>query len=102
MAKTQKEHGKDQVKKLPISVQNEGLMYNLVNMKIEDEKRLAEKDQREANKKKRYNVRYDMEDKTRDEGLAEDQRIDKLKLNKINYNRFKEEDQRGFDILTNE
>jgi hypothetical protein len=102
LAKTQKEHGKDQVKKLPISVQNEGLMYNLVNMKIEDEKRLAEKDQREANKKKRYNVRYDMEDKTRDEGLAEDQRIDKLKLNKINYNRFKEEDQRGFDILTNE
>jgi hypothetical protein len=67
-------------------------MYNPVNMKIEDEKRLAEKDQREANKKKRYNVRYDMEDKTRDEGLAEAQRIDQLKLNKINYNRFKEED----------
>lgn len=43
-----------------------------------------------------------MEDKTRDEGLAEAQRIDQLKLNKINYNRFKEEDQRGFDILTND
>lgn len=33
MAKT---HGLDQVKKLPITVQNEGLMYNPVNMKIED------------------------------------------------------------------
>jgi hypothetical protein len=29
-------HGKDQVKKLPITVQNEGLMYNPVSMKIED------------------------------------------------------------------
>ena len=32
-----KSHGKDQVKKLPITVQNEGLMYNPVSMKIEDE-----------------------------------------------------------------
>lgn len=30
-------HGLDQVKKLPLTVQNEGLMYNPVNMKIEDE-----------------------------------------------------------------
>lgn len=29
-------HGKDEVKKLPITVQNEGLMYNPINMKIED------------------------------------------------------------------
>ena len=30
-------HGRDQVKKLPVTVQNEGLMYNPINMKIEDE-----------------------------------------------------------------
>ena len=46
-------------------------MYNPVNMKIEDEKRLIEKDQRDANKKKRYEVRYDAEDITRKETLAE-------------------------------
>ena len=54
-------HGKDQVKKLPQSVQNDGLMYNPINMNIEDEKRLNEKDIREKNKKKRYEVRYNAE-----------------------------------------
>ena len=33
-------HGCDEVKKLPLTVQNEGLMYNPVSMKIEDAKRL--------------------------------------------------------------
>jgi len=51
-----KTHGKDQVKKLPITVQNEGLMYNPVNMKIEDENRLYERDLREKNKKARFEV----------------------------------------------
>ena len=30
-------HGRDEVKKLPLTVQKEGLMYNPVNMKIDDE-----------------------------------------------------------------
>lgn len=37
-------HGLGYYKKLPITIQNEGLMYNPVNMKIEDENRLLEKD----------------------------------------------------------
>ena len=39
-----KVHGKDQVKKLPLTVQNEGMMYNPINMHIEDESRLKDKD----------------------------------------------------------
>ena len=35
-----KECIRDEVKKLPLTVQNEGLMYNPVSMKIEDAKRL--------------------------------------------------------------
>lgn len=66
-----KVHGQDEVKKLPITVQNEGLMYNPINMKIEDEKRLLEKDQREKNKKARYDVRYEVEDLNRKGALAE-------------------------------
>ena len=64
-------HGRDQVKKLPITVQNEGLMYNPINMKIEDEQRLYERDLREKNKKARYEVRYDFEANTRKDCLAE-------------------------------
>jgi len=86
---------------LPLTVQNEGLMYNPVNMKIEDENRLQEKDLREKNKKARYEVRYDVEALIRKEGLAEQDRLHELKLNKISGLRFKEETGRGFDILTN-
>lgn len=64
-------HGRDQVKKLPVTVQNEGLMYNPINMKIEDEQRLYERDLRERNKKARYEVRYDVEASTRKDCLAE-------------------------------
>ena len=54
-------HGQDEVNKLPLIVRTDGLMYNPVNMKIEDEKRLYERDLREKNKKARYEVRYDVE-----------------------------------------
>lgn len=50
---------------------SEGLMYNPVNMKIEDEKRLYERDLREKNKRKRFEVRYDVEAKTRKDGFSE-------------------------------
>ena len=50
---------------------SDGLMYNPVNMVIEDEDRLNEKDVREKNKKKRYEIRYDAEVITRKEMLAE-------------------------------
>lgn len=64
-------HGKNEVKKLPITVQLDGLMYNPLNMAIEDPERLKEKDQREWNKKARYCIRYEAEQATRDECLAE-------------------------------
>ena len=94
-------HGRDEVKKLPVSVQNEGLMYNPVNMKIEDEQRLYERDLREKNKKARFEVKYDVEAIIRKEGMANQDRLEQLKLNKISGLRFKEETARGFDILTN-
>lgn len=97
-----KTHGHDQVKKLPITIQNEGLMYNPVNMKIEDERRLYERDLREKNKKARFEVRYDVEALARKEGLAEQDRQDGLKINRISGLRFKEETSRGYDILTND
>ena len=84
-------HGRDQVKKLPLTVQNEGLMYNPVNMKIEDEQRLFERDLREKNKKARYEVRYDFEATNRKGGLADQDRHADLALNKISGMRHREE-----------
>lgn len=77
-------------------------MYNPINMKIEDEDRLYERDLREKNKRRRFEVRYDVEQMTRKDGLAEQDRQDHHKLNKVSHARFKEELERGFDILTND
>lgn len=77
-------------------------MYNPVNMKIEDNDRLYERDLREKNKRKRFEVRYDVEAKTRKDGMRDTDKLAKMKLNKISHLRFKEEMERGFDILTND
>lgn len=95
-------HGKDQVKKLPITVQNEGLMFNPINMKIEDEKRLYERDLREKNKKARYEVRYDVEELNRKASMAEQDRQELMSINKISGQRFREELKRGHHILSND
>jgi hypothetical protein len=76
-------------------------MYNPVNMHVEDEERLKEKDLREKNKKRRYEVRYEFEQVNRKESMAEQDRLDHLKLNKVKYERVQEEKDRGFNIITN-
>ena len=75
--------------------------YNPINGHIEDEKRLYQKDLKEKNKKKRYELRYDIERRIHKEGLSEEERAMQNGLNKINYGRFLEEKNRGFDIMTN-
>ena len=76
-------------------------MYNPINMKVEDETRLKDKDQRELNKKKRYEARHKAEISTREETLAEKERQDLMALKKVSHMRVAEEINRGFDILTN-
>jgi hypothetical protein len=56
---------------------------------------------REKNKRKRFEVRYDVEAKNRKDGFADQDRADLMTLNKVSHSRFKEELDRGFDILTN-
>lgn len=56
---------------------------------------------REKNKKARFEVRYDVEDLVRRESLAEQDRQDRMILNKISGKRFREEIERGFNILSN-
>ena len=70
-------------------------------MQVEDETRLNDKDQRERNKKKRYEARHQIEETVREETLAEQQRLDEMSLKKVSHQRVAEELSRGFDILTN-
>ena len=77
-------------------------MYNPINMHIEDHDRLYQKDLREKNKRKRYEVKYDVEADTRKDGMAALEREKQMKLNKISIKRYQEQLDRGFDILTND
>ena len=47
-------------------------------------------------------MRYDVEADTRKEGMAMFERDQEMKLNKISMARYKEQLERGFDILTND
>lgn len=71
-------------------------------MKIDDPKRLEEKDQRERNKKARFQVRYEYDKITKEESLAEQDRVEAMKMNKISGSKYAEEIRRGFDIVTNQ
>ena len=46
-------------------------MYNPVSMKIEDPKRLADRELRERKKKARYELKYGVEDDTRIRGMED-------------------------------
>ena len=61
------------------------MMYNPINMQVEDETRLHDKDNREKNKKKRYEARHMAEETTRSETLAENERLDKMSLQKVSH-----------------
>ena len=50
----------------------------------------------------RFEVKYDVETKTRKESLAEQDRWEMFKKNKISHLRFKGNEDRGFDILSND
>jgi hypothetical protein len=97
----EKTHGQDWVQKLPKSWKEEGGLYNPINGKIEDEKRLWERDLKEKNKRKRFELRYDMERQIRKDGLSEEERLATITVNKVNIQRFKDTTARGFDIMTN-
>lgn len=77
------------------------MLYNPVNMKVDDEQRLYERDLREKNKKKRYEVRYDVEHEAHIRGLEEEERVKWMAINKMDPRKYTDHLERGFDILTN-
>jgi len=52
---------------------------------VEDEKRLLEKELRDNNKKKRYEVRYTADNLTSQEGQAEVKRLEEMALRRQSY-----------------
>ena len=89
-------HGKNIVKKMPITIQREAMLYNPINMTIDDSERFANKQQREKMKQSRFEVKHEMDEIFQLRGMKE---IEKNEL--ININKYKGRIRRDFDIINN-
>jgi len=88
------------LKKL-LNKKEEGL-YNPFNFKVYDEEKLKEKDLLNSNKISRYRIRQQIDKyyHLRKEALDE-KYLNSLK-NKLSYDRYKQVDERGYDLLSNQ
>ena len=91
--------GKEQVLKLPKKVREEGLLYNPVNKKVLDQERLEAHDLKMKNKKKRYEKKNQIEEYFLKKDIYQTEINEKRKNNKKCYEYYREEDNRGYDIL---
>lgn len=94
--------GKDKVLKLPKKVQEQGLLYNPVNQHVLDQDRLTSYLNKEGSKKKRYEKRREVEAYYFNKSIEEDDKRDLRKKNKKCYDFYREEDNRGFNIVNQE
>jgi len=98
----EKIHGKDQIEKLPNGVKySEGALYQPINMRVVDEKRLQEIDMKKKMAKQRYNARYDYEKEVKDKDVVFDDKVNEQTLNRIRHERFMETRYRGYNIINN-
>eukprot|EP00826_Nyctotherus_ovalis_P012566 TRINITY_DN13333_c0_g2_i2.p1 TRINITY_DN13333_c0_g2~~TRINITY_DN13333_c0_g2_i2.p1 ORF type:complete len:199 (-),score=40.63 TRINITY_DN13333_c0_g2_i2:57-653(-) len=70
-------------------------------MNVEDPARLQDQELRERRKKQRYQLRYGLEQEMRERGMEDYEKTQAQRLQRMNYRRYVEFMDRGFDILTN-
>ena len=85
------------VKKL-LNKKKEGL-YNPFNFKIYDEEKLKQKDILTMNKKARYKIRGQIDDYYKLKNISNDHKYLNNLKNRLSYMRYKQEDERPYDIL---
>ena len=84
---------------MPKCVKGKSDIYNLITLKIVDQKEMDKMLKEEKEKRQRYDIRYKVEKFYRDENLKEQDKIDNRKNNKASYQRYKEQDKRQYDII---
>ena len=75
-------------------------IFNPFNNEIYDRKKYEELNQRLKNKILRYSIKTKMDNYRHEEELRKDKEKSNQLCNKLDYKRFKEEDKRGYDILS--
>ena len=91
--------GKEYKKNLPACAKGQSDLYNLINMKTVNQDELTKVDQHELNKKKRYGLRYEIENYYHNKSLKHQDKEDYIRDRKYSYMRYKDIDERQFDII---
>jgi len=95
----QRTWGIERFNNMPKCVKGKSDIYNLITLKIVDQKEMDNMLKEEKEKRQRYGIRYKIEKFYKDENLKEQDRIDNRKNNKADYQRYKEQDKRQYDII---
>ena len=84
---------------MPKCVKGKSDIYNLITLKIVDQKEMDKMLKEEKTKRQRYELRYQVEKFYQDENLKNQDRKDNQKNGKASYQRYKEQDKRQYDII---
>lgn len=95
----QKNWGIERFNNLPKCVKGKSDIYNLITLKIVDQKEMDRMIQEEKNKTQRYGIRYKLEKYYRDESMKQLDKQENRKNGKASYLRYKEQDSRQYDII---
>ena len=98
-AEEQKNWGKDFIEKMPKCAKGKSDIYNLITLKVVDQKEMDNIIQTEKNKKQRYEIRYKIEGYYRDKCMKNLDRLEINKNRKASFYRYKEQDERQYDII---
>lgn len=91
--------GMEYNKQKPKCAKGQSDLYNLINMKVENENDLKLADLKEYNKKKRYALKVDIENYYHDKNIGEMIKKEQTIENKCSYQRYNEIDKRHYDII---
>ena len=95
----QRTWGIERFNNMPKCVKGKSDIYNLITLKIVDQKEMDKMLREEKNKRQRYDIRYKVEKFYQDENLKNQDKKDNQKNNKASYQRYKEQDKRQYDII---
>ena len=95
----QKNWGIERFNNLPKCVKGKSDIYNLITLKTVDQKEMDRMIQEEKNKRQRYEIKHKLEKYYRDENMKKLDKIENRKNGKASYLRYKEQDNRQYDII---
>jgi hypothetical protein len=95
----QKNWGKEKMQNMPKCAKGKSDVYNLISLKVVDPQEMDKIIKEEKNKKKRYELRNEIEKFYLEKNLHDQEKAENIMKGKNSYSRYKEQDSRQYDII---